>query len=80
MTSFTAPQTFTHGEPSRIGVLICNLGTPSAPDTASVRKYLAEFLSDKRVVELSDWIWKPILHGIILRFRPARSAAAYREI
>lgn len=80
MTSFTAPQTFTHGEPSRIGVLICNLGTPSAPDTRSVRKYLAEFLSDKRVVELSDWIWKPILHGIILRFRPARSAAAYREI
>ena len=80
MTSFTAPDRFTHGEPHRVGVLICNLGTPDAPDTASVRKYLAEFLSDKRVVELTDWLWKPILHGIILRFRPRRSAAAYREV
>ena len=80
MTSFTAPQSFIHGQANQIGVLICNLGTPAAPNTAAVRRYLAEFLSDKRVVELSDWLWKPILHGIILRFRPKRSAAAYREI
>ena len=80
MTSFTAPKSFTHGEAGPLGVLVCNLGTPAAPDTPSVRRYLAEFLSDKRVVELTNWIWNPILHGIILRFRPARSAAAYRQV
>lgn len=80
MTYFTARQNFEHGEPPKIGVLVCNLGTPDAPDASSVRRYLAEFLSDKRVVESPRWIWKPILHGVILRFRPHRSAAAYQKV
>jgi ferrochelatase len=63
-----------------IGILLVNLGTPDAPDTASVRRYLAEFLSDRRVVERHPAIWKPILHGVILRTRPKRSAAAYQKI
>ncbi|MGR8950225.1 MAG: ferrochelatase [Gammaproteobacteria bacterium] len=80
MTSFTALTNFTHGQKHKIGVVVCNLGTPDAPDTGAVRSYLAQFLSDKRVVELSDWLWKPILHGVILRIRPGRSAAAYRKV
>ncbi len=63
-----------------IGILLVNLGTPDAPDTASVRRYLAEFLSDRRVVERHPAIWKPILHGVILRTRPKRSAAAYQMV
>lgn len=63
-----------------VGVLLVNLGTPDAPEPAAVRKYLAEFLSDPRVVEIPAAIWKPVLHGVILRTRPARSAKAYREI
>ena len=62
------------------GVLITNLGTPAAPTTAAVRRYLAAFLSDARVVELPRWLWLPILHAVILRLRPRRSAAAYRKI
>ena len=62
------------------GILITNLGTPSAPSTREVRRYLAEFLADPRVVELPRWLWLPILHGVILRIRPRRSAAAYREV
>ncbi|MCY7279863.1 MAG: ferrochelatase [Sphingomonas bacterium] len=64
----------------RIGVLVVNLGTPDAPDVASVRRYLAEFLSDKRVVEIPSWAWQPILHGIILRTRPKKSAHAYAQV
>ncbi|MEM7467616.1 MAG: ferrochelatase [Pseudomonadota bacterium] len=80
MSAYTAPGAFIHGQSTKIGVLICNLGTPAAPTPTAVRKYLAEFLSDKRVVELSDWLWKPILHGVILRIRPSRSAAAYQQV
>ncbi len=65
---------------ARIGVLLVNLGTPDACTPEAVRRYLAEFLSDRRVIELSPWIWQPILHGIILRTRPRKVAAAYREI
>lgn len=64
----------------RIGVLLVQLGTPSAPTTRAVRRYLAEFLSDRRVVELPPLLWRPILHGLILRTRPARSAELYRRI
>jgi len=64
----------------RIGVLLINLGTPDAPETRAVRRYLAEFLSDPRVVEIPRIAWKPILHGIILRTRPRRSAEAYNQI
>jgi len=63
-----------------IGVLLVNLGTPDGHDTAAVRRYLAEFLSDRRVIELTPWLWQPILHGVILRTRPARVAEAYHKI
>src|SRR5690242_21427156 len=65
---------------AKTGVLLINLGTPDAPDAASVRRYLAEFLSDPRVVEIPAIAWKPILHGIILRTRPRRSAEAYNQV
>ncbi|MCX8476532.1 MAG: ferrochelatase [Sphingomonas sp.] len=66
--------------PAKVGVLLVNLGTPDAPDAAAVRRYLAEFLSDRRVVEIPRIVWKPILHGVILRTRPAKSAHAYRQV
>ena len=65
---------------SRVGVLLLNLGTPDAPDAPAVRRYLAQFLSDPRVVEIPALLWKPILHGIILRTRPRKSAHAYRQV
>ena len=61
----------------KVGVLLTNLGTPDAPDAASVKRYLAEFLSDRRVVEIPPIIWQPILRGIILNTRPKKSAHAY---
>jgi ferrochelatase len=64
----------------KIGVLLVNLGTPDAPTTAAVRRYLAEFLSDPRVVEIPRPIWLPILHGVILNTRPAKSAHAYAQV
>jgi len=65
---------------SKIGVLLINLGTPDAPEETAVRRYLAEFLSDPRVIEIPQFAWKPILHGIILRSRPKKSAEAYNKI
>ena len=62
------------------GVLLVNLGTPAAPTAQAVRSYLAEFLSDPRVVELPRIVWLPILHGIVLRRRPKKSAAKYASI
>lgn len=62
------------------GVLLINLGTPDAPEPAAVRRYLAEFLSDRRVVDLPPVLWQPILRGAVLPFRPKRSAKAYRLI
>lgn len=61
----------------KIGVLLVNLGTPDAPTPAAVRRYLAEFLSDPRVVEIPQIVWQPILRGVILRTRPKKSAHAY---
>jgi len=66
--------------PPKVGVLLINLGTPDAPDAPAVRRYLAEFLSDPRVIEIPRLIWKPILHGIVLRSRPAKSAHAYSQV
>lgn len=63
-----------------LGVLLTNLGTPSAPTAEALRPYLAEFLSDPRVIELPKWKWWPILHGIILRVRPAKSAKLYASV
>jgi ferrochelatase len=77
---FAAEPPYEHGSTPRIGVLLCNLGTPDAPTPGAVRRYLAEFLSDPRVVEIPPLLWKPILHGIILRIRPAKSAAKYASI
>ncbi|MFM2052131.1 MAG: hypothetical protein RL456_168 [Pseudomonadota bacterium] len=71
---------YRHGSPARTGVLLVNLGTPDAPTAPAVRRYLAQFLSDPRVVEIPPAVWKPILHGIILRVRPAKSAAKYASI
>lgn len=63
-----------------IGILLVNLGSPEAPTPVAVRRYLAEFLSDSRVIEAPRWIWRPVLHGVILRIRPRRSAAAYASV
>lgn len=64
----------------RAAVLLINTGSPDEPTPEAVRRYLAEFLSDQRVVELPAWQWQPILHGIILRTRPAKSAARYKGV
>jgi ferrochelatase len=77
---FAPEPPYTHGTPPRTAILLCNLGTPDEPTTSAVRRYLRQFLSDPRVVELPAWLWKPILHGVILRVRPARSAAKYASI
>ncbi|MDO6749427.1 ferrochelatase, partial [Gilvimarinus sp. 1_MG-2023] len=62
------------------GVLLVNLGTPEAPTAGAVRKYLAEFLWDPRVVDVARPLWWLILHGVILRIRPARVARAYASV
>ncbi|RZM07064.1 MAG: ferrochelatase, partial [Sphingomonas sp.] len=64
----------------RIGVLLMNLGTPDGPDVRSVKRYLGEFLSDRRVVEIPAIAWQPILRGIILNTRPKKSAHAYSQV
>ncbi len=66
--------------PARVGVLIVNLGTPDAPEAGAVKRYLREFLSDRRVVEIPPYIWQPILRGIILNTLPKKSAHAYAQI
>ena len=64
----------------RVGVLLVNLGTPDAAEPRAVRRYLAEFLSDRRVVEIPQIVWQPILRGAILTTRPKKSAHAYRQV
>lgn len=71
---------FVHGRPGRVGVLLTNVGSPEAPTAGAVRPYLAEFLGDPRVIELPAWLWKPVLHGILLNTRPRRSAKLYQNI
>ena len=80
MTSAYAPEAHPPVQHGRVGVLLINLGTPDAPEAAAVRRYLAEFLSDPRVIEIPRLAWKPILHGIILRVRPKKSAHAYAQV
>ncbi|PTT82786.1 ferrochelatase, partial [Pelomonas sp. HMWF004] len=63
-----------------VAVLFCNLGTPDAPTAPALRRYLAQFLADPRVVEIPKLLWLAILHGIILRVRPAKSAAKYATV
>lgn len=67
-------------ESGSIGVLLVNLGTPDAPDAKSVRRYLKQFLSDPRVIEIPQLAWQPILRGIILNTRPKKSARAYAKV
>lgn len=69
-----------HGQAERTAVLLVNLGTPDAPTVPALRRYLAEFLSDPRVVEIPRAAWLPILYGVILRMRPAKSATKYARI
>src|SRR5271169_5346689 len=66
--------------PDRIGVLIVNLGTPDSPSYFAVQRYLREFLSDRRVIDTSRLIWLPLLYGVVLPFRPLRTARNYRKI
>ncbi|MFW5927134.1 MAG: ferrochelatase [Wenzhouxiangella sp.] len=75
-----AGQVGAHRQSPRTGVLLVNLGTPDAPTAPALRRYLREFLSDRRVVEAPRAIWWPILYGIILPFRSPRSAGAYRRV
>ena len=65
---------------SKIGVLVAQLGTPDAPTAQALRPYLRQFLSDRRVIDYSPWLWQPILRGIILRVRPKKSAQLYARI
>ena len=77
---FSDEPPYRHGTPGRTGVLLVNLGTPAAPTAQALRPYLAEFLSDPRVVEIPRLVWWPILHGIILRVRPVKSAHKYASV
>ena len=77
---YTGLAGYAHDAAPQAGVLLVNLGTPTAPTPAAVRRYLAEFLSDPRVIEYPRWLWWPILHGVILRLRPRRSVHAYASI
>jgi len=71
---------FDHGQAASVGVLITNLGTPTAPEASALRPYLKQFLSDPRVVEVPRLLWWLILNGIILNVRPRRSAQAYKTV
>ncbi|HHH2123120.1 TPA: ferrochelatase, partial [Yersinia enterocolitica] len=65
---------------SKLGVLMVNLGTPDAPTPQAVKRYLAEFLSDRRVVDTSPWLWWPLLRGVILPIRSPRVAKLYQSV
>jgi ferrochelatase len=80
LSSFKPEPPFNHGQMARSAVLYCNLGTPDGPGSTDVRRFLQEFLSDPRVVEIPRLLWLVILHGVILRTRPAQSAAKYASI
>lgn len=77
---FKTEPVYSHGQAPRTAIVLANLGTPDAPTAPALRRYLAEFLSDHRVVEIPKPIWWLILHGIILRVRPAKSAAKYATV
>ncbi len=80
MAKYTGNPDYSHDKPACLGILLTNLGTPDAPTPTAVRQYLAEFLSDPRVIEMAKPLWWLILHGIILRSRPRRSAEAYSKV
>lgn len=76
----SADTLFHQGKSTSVGVLLVNLGTPDAPTAPALRRYLGEFLADRRVIEIPKIIWMLILHGIILRIRPKKSAAKYQTV
>ena len=78
--SSPGPGGYRHETPGRLGVLVANLGTPDSPNPADVRKFLAQFLWDPRVIEMSRPLWWLLLNGVILRVRPRRSAHAYAQV
>jgi ferrochelatase len=80
MERFSSPGAFDHASPPRTAVLLVQLGTPTAPTAAALRPFLKQFLGDPRVVEIPRLIWWPILHGIILNTRPAKSAHKYASV
>jgi len=80
MSRYTSTSAFQHGNSLKTGVLLTNLGSPDAPEAPAVRRYLKQFLSDPRVVEIPRLAWWPILNGIILNTRPAKSAAKYQAV
>ena len=80
MSRYAPEPPYSHGTPSRIGVLLINLGTPDAPTPSAVRRYLREFLSDPRVVEIPRFAWLPILHLFVLTTRPKASAQRYAQV
>ena len=80
MSRYSGEQDYRHDSVGCLGVLLVNLGSPDAPTTDAVRRYLAEFLWDPRVVEIPRPVWWLILHGVVLRLRPRRSAHAYQRV
>lgn len=77
---FQGNSDFHTGKTPPLGVLLTNVGTPAAPTASALRRYLAEFLGDRRVIEYPRWLWQPLLHGVILNTRPRRSARLYRRV
>lgn len=71
---------YRHSTLPATGILISNLGTPDAPTAKALRRYLAEFLADPRIVEAPRWLWRLVLHGFILQIRPSRSAGSYKKV
>ena len=80
MERFSSPASFSHASAPRTAIMLVQLGTPAAPTAAALRPYLRQFLSDPRVVEIPRLIWWPILNGIILNTRPAKSALKYASV
>lgn len=80
MKNYLSTPNYQHEQLPKIGILLVNLGTPDQPTPAALRRYLGEFLADPRLTEMPRWLWRLILHGIILRVRPKRSAHAYQQI
>jgi ferrochelatase len=72
--------TYKHGAQEKLGILLVNLGSPDAPTPSAVRRYLAQFLSDPRVIESNRLLWWFVLHGVILRIRPSRAAKSYQKV
>ena len=77
---YKSDENYSHGDERKIGILLVNLGTPDAPTTSAVRKYLAEFLADPRIVEIPRIIWWLILNLIILNIRPKKSRDLYKKV